>query len=313
MKFINFQNRKSQNLEHSLLDTSQLQWIDFCRNEDLVLGSVDKLIHRKHHDDLLNGMHPPFYELTDTYEIIVFRTIDDRFQIIEPRTRSTAFLIIENTVISVHDDDDTTLTSLHEKWSANQGRRPSDVLSLFHAITDEIVNVFLKLREPLNNQVSEWQRKLLDPNDPFNDWHIIMLAKSSLRSLNSNLELQIEVLINWKENTRCVFSPAHIIKFNDLHEHLARVGRLSEGLKTDLDSLTQIYFASTGQKTNINVQLLAVISAIFLPLNLIAGIFGMNFDSIPLLKNPMGVFIVVGFMLSVTAVLLWWFKKKSWY
>jgi Mg2+ and Co2+ transporter CorA len=313
MKFINFENRDAQNLDQPLLDTSQLQWVDFCRNEKLELGAVEKLIHRKHHEDLLNGMHPPFYELTDSYEIIVFRTIDDRFQIIQPRTRSTAFLIIENTVISIHDGDDITLTDLYEKWSASKSRRPSNVLSLFHDLTDEIVNVFLRLREPLNNQVSEWQRKLLDPNDPFNDWHIIMLAKSSLRSLNSNMELQKEVLINWKENTRYVFSSAHIIKFNDLHEHLARVGRLSEGLKTDLDSLTQIYFASTGQKTNINVQLLAVISAIFLPLNLIAGIFGMNFDSIPLLKNPMGVFIVVGFMVSMSAILLWVFKKKSWY
>ena len=313
MKFINFQNRDSQNAEQSLLDTTQLQWLDFSRNENLALGPVDKLLHRKHREDLLNGMHPPFYELTDSYEIIVFRTIDDRFQITQPRTRSTAFLLIENTVISIHEDDDKTLNALHEKWSHSKSRRPSDVLSLFHAITDEIVNVFLQLREPLNNQVSEWQRKLLDPNDPFNDWHIIMLAKSSLRSLNSNLELQEEVIINWKENTRYVFSPAHVIKFNDLHEHLARVGRLSEGLKTDLDSLTQIYFASTGQKTNINVQLLAVISAIFLPLNLIAGIFGMNFENIPLLKNPMGVFIIFAFMASVTVVLLWFFKKKSWY
>ena len=313
MRFINFHKPKTTNPVESITNAAQLQWLDFSRNEKLVLGQLETILHSRHRADLLNGMHPPFYEQTDAYEMVILRTIDERFQIIEPRTRSTAFLIFENTVITIHDEDDTTLTGLFEKWNGRKSKQPADLLSLFHAIIDEIVNAFLRLREPLNNQISEWQRKLLDPNDPFNDWNIIMLAKSSLRSLNTNMELQKEVLLNWKENTRYQFSSTHIVKFNDINEHLARVGRLSEGLKNDLDSLTQIYFASTGQRTNINVQILAVISAIFLPLNLIAGIFGMNFEFIPLLKNPYGSLIIIVLMILLSSVLLWWFKKKKWY
>ena len=89
--------------------------------------------------------------------------------------------------------------------------------------------------------------------------------------------------------------------------------RLADGLSADLDSLTQIYFASTSQLTNRNVQILAVISAIFLPLNLIAGIFGMNFASIPMLDYPLGPYVIVFIMLFITSALLWWFKKKKWY
>lgn len=313
MKFINFSHPESNDPAQLIHNTSQLQWLDFTRTENLVLGQVEKMLHSKHHADLMNGMHPPFFEQTDAYEMVILRTMDDRFQIIEPRTRSTAFLIVENTVITIHDEDDTTLSGLYDRWDKHITRQPGDLLSLFHAITDEIVNAFLKLREPLNTQVSEWQKKLLDPNDPFDDWNIIMLAKSSLRALNTNLELQKEVLLNWKENTRYPFSPTHIVKFNDINEHLGRVERLSEGLKNDLDSLTQIYFASTGQRTNINVQILAVISAIFLPLNLIAGIFGMNFEFIPLIKNPYGSLIIIAIMILLSSTLLWWFKKKKWY
>lgn len=313
MKSIIFDTPDLNNADVSIDDSARLRWLDFSRSESLALGQLEKLLHIKHRSDLLNGMHPPFFEHTEAYEMIIFRTIDERFQIIEPRTRSTAFLIFENTVITIHDEDDTTLASLHDRLQDRNNKRPRDLLSLFHAIADEIVDAFLKLREPLNNQVSEWQRKLLDPNDPFDDWNIIMLAKSSLRSLNINLELQKEVLLEWKENTRYEFSSTHTVKFNDINEHLARVGRLSEGLKNDLDSLTQIYFAATGQRTNINVQILAVISAIFLPLNLIAGIFGMNFEFIPLLNLPFGSLMVLAFMGLLTAVLLWWFKKKKWY
>jgi Mg2+ and Co2+ transporter CorA len=125
--------------------------------------------------------------------------------------------------------------------------------------------------------------------------------------------MQKDVLLSWREQARYEFTASHTIKYNDLDEHLSRVSRLSDGLRADLDSLTQIYFASTSQQTNSNVQLLAVISAIFLPLNLIAGIFGMNFESIPLLTNPLGPYMIISIMLSISALLLWWFKKKRWY
>ena len=127
------------------------------------------------------------------------------------------------------------------------------------------------------------------------------------------MEMQKDVLLSWREQTGYEFSASQTIKFNDLNEHLGRITRLSEGLSTDLDSLTQVYFAATSQQTNINVQFLAVISAIFLPLNLIAGFFGMNFVNIPMLRNPLGVYIISFIMLLIAVALLWWFKRKKWY
>jgi magnesium transporter len=313
MKIVNFEHLSMKNLSEVELDFSVLQWVDINRPVDKFIQHTEQTFHSRHKIDLGNSTHPPSFEQTQDYEILIFRNIDSRFEVIQPKTRSIAFLIIGNTITSVHDEGDNVFSGLFEKWENKFIKKPSDIVSLLHILLDEIGNSFLAIREPLVNQVSEWQRKLLDPNDPFNDWQVIMKAKSSLRALNTNLELQREALLRWRENTRYELSPSNSIRFNDLDSHLARIERLASGISTDLDSLTQIYFASTGQRTNSTMQILAVLSAIFLPLNLIAGIFGMNFEFIPLLKNPWGAAITIGFMLVVSITLLWWFRKKKWF
>jgi magnesium transporter len=313
MKIVHIESLSINPLTEVTLDFSTLQWIDVSRPVNEFLKYCSHPLHIQHQIDLANSRHPPEFEATENYELLIFRNIDARFEVIEPKTRSIAFLIIGNTVASIHDQDDQVFDQVHEKWVNKSLKKPKDVIALLHVLLNEIGDSFLRIQEPLVNQVADWQYKLLDPNDPFNDWQIIMKAKSSLRALNTNLELQREALLNWRENTRYKLSPSNNIRLNDLDSHLGRIARLSSGMSSDLDSLTQIYFASTGQRTNSTMQILAVLSAIFLPLNLIAGIFGMNFEFFPLLKNPWGIGITLAFMLFISVALLGWFKKKKWF
>jgi magnesium transporter len=298
-------------------DQATLQWIDLAR-EDLQKGetlplSLNHLLHQRHLSDISNNLHPPFLEITEDYEILIFRTIDECFQITAPSSRSTAFVLIGNTIVSIHDRDDTTLAPLEQKWSDPKLRRPRDLLDLLHALLDRIGDSFLALRDPLNAHLSEWQQRLLDPNDPFSDWQVLLQAKSSLRGINVNLELQRDILQRWREQTRYAFTESHQIHFNDLDDHFGRIERLTDGMRSDIDSLTNAYFASTGQRTYTVMQFLAALSAIFLPLNLIASVFGMNFHHLPLLQSTWGPALVTAMMLGLSAVLLWWFKKKKWF
>jgi Mg2+ and Co2+ transporter CorA len=53
-----------------------------------------------------------------------------------------------------------------------------------------------------------------------------------------------------------------------------------------------------------------VITALFMPLTLITGIFGMNFEVMPLLKDRAGFWITMGAMVVMVAVLLFFFRRK---
>ena len=290
------------------------QWIDIVRRAELSRKDLpvflQKVLHDRHLLDFKNSTHQPYYECTEEYEMLIFRVMDQRFGITNPRTRSTVFLVINNTIVTIHDEDDQTLFKLHKKWLAETYKRPTDLPELLHDLLDTIGNAYLELREPLNNQIQDWQRRLFDPNDPFNDWQVLLQAKSGLRWLKVNLELQREVLQDWREETKLIFNASHVIHFNDLDGHLGRIERLADAIRYDIDSLIEIYFATTGQNTNNVIQFLAVVSAIFLPLNLIASFFGMNFELLPFTRQPWGVSLVLLTMVLLTVGLLWWFKRK---
>jgi magnesium transporter len=90
-----------------------------------------------------------------------------------------------------------------------------------------------------------------------------------------------------------------------------------------LSSLTQMFYELTGDlldsmlsmashKLNGTMRVLTVITAVFVPLSFIVGLYGMNFDYIPELKFKYGYFMVVGFMLTLSVSLISVFKFKKW-
>jgi magnesium transporter len=79
-----------------------------------------------------------------------------------------------------------------------------------------------------------------------------------------------------------------------------------------LDDLQNGYIAIASHRLNQVMRVLTVITVIFVPLSFLAGIYGMNFENMPELKNPNGYFILLGVMASVSVGLLALFKRKGW-
>ena len=89
--------------------------------------------------------------------------------------------------------------------------------------------------------------------------------------------------------------------------------RIVERLEARLDDLHQRFVVNAQEKTNQRLAFLTVISAIFLPLTLLAGIYGMNFDAMPELHLPYAYPATLGLMV-VIAVGMWrFFKRRGWF
>ena len=74
----------------------------------------------------------------------------------------------------------------------------------------------------------------------------------------------------------------------------------------------QVNFSAVAHRTNEVMRMLTVVSAIFLPLTLVAGIFGMNFEYMPELKWKYAYFVVLSVMVLAGCVLLWLFRRRRW-
>ena len=80
-----------------------------------------------------------------------------------------------------------------------------------------------------------------------------------------------------------------------------------------LESASSFYFSSQNHKMNEVMKTLTIVSAIFIPLTFIVGVYGMNFDNIPELRHPNGYFVVLGVMFCIVLAMIYYFKKRRWF
>ena len=83
-------------------------------------------------------------------------------------------------------------------------------------------------------------------------------------------------------------------------------------LETRVNGLYDAYQTAGSSRVEKRLRILTIVSAITLPFSLIAGLLGMNVGGLPATQDPQGFIIVIGLMLAIGALELWYFKWKGW-
>jgi magnesium transporter len=182
-----------------------------------------------------------------------------------------------------------------------------------------MVDRYLELRQPLTEQLERWQRRLLDSRRNFHEWYELLEARSEMRKLEQLCEEQLDSLQGWiderTEETRQPgairsLSDAQQVRASNVIEHIHRVHNHARRLQDSIETAVQLHFSMTSHRTNEIMRTLTSITAIFLPLTLITGIFGMNFDSMPGTQQANGFWVTIGAMSLIAVLLIAYFRAQ---
>lgn len=99
----------------------------------------------------------------------------------------------------------------------------------------------------------------------------------------------------------------------DVHDHVLHILEVIDLLKEHLGELREVYHSNLGERTNRVMKFLTLISTIFLPLNFLAGVYGMNFGWMPLLDHPLGFWLIGAAMVGTALGMLWVFRRRGWW
>jgi magnesium transporter len=102
------------------------------------------------------------------------------------------------------------------------------------------------------------------------------------------------------------------VGLRDVRDHLAQAIDSTEMMRESVSSLLDIYHAGVANRMNEVMKLLTIMSTIFIPLNFIAGVYGMNFDNIPGLHGPNSFWHVIAVMMLVGGGMLAYVLKNRW-
>lgn len=295
-------------------------WLDFTREQEPNWQeAVERLgcgkLHEGHVRDSLNPAHPSFFDSTSDYDMVIFRGLapemeleDDQFN-----THAVALFLFDRVLVTVQPGDSRSIKAVKERLLNQNGRVPADPAALMHLLLNAMVDRFLALREPLTKQMEVWMERLLDPRRRTSKWYRVMSHRSQLRRLEVLCDEQEDALVTWRDNTRLEIAESLVVRYTDLLEHIRRVAKFARGQQHEVEGLMQLHFAALSNRTNEIMRVLTVLSAIFLPLTLVAGIYGMNFEFMPELHTRHGYFYTLGGMVLLAAALLGWFRWKKWF
>jgi magnesium transporter len=255
-------------------------------------------------------------------------------------TRPVGFAVFDRVLLSVHPEDGSVRDAfaarlLNAAAPAPRGatsppaldvravstRLPPSPADLMLRVINLIVDAYLDLRRDLTRQLDHWQAELIDPRSRFTNWSALMEARQSLHHLDEICEDQRAAIQDWidaletlppKEGTAESRERELImVRSRDVLEHIQRVVHHVRRLEQNAETAVQLHFSVQSHRTNDIMRVLTVLTAVFLPLNLIAGIFGMNFEFIPLVHKADGFWIAMASMagIALLLVLVFWRKR----
>lgn len=101
--------------------------------------------------------------------------------------------------------------------------------------------------------------------------------------------------------------------FSELKEQATHIISDVEFEIQELESRMNMIYSIQGHKLNEVMKTLTIFSVIFIPLTFLAGIYGMNFEYMPELKSENGYFIIIGVMVFMAALIIWYISRKKWF
>lgn len=191
---------------------------------------------------------------------------------------------------------------------AQMRRQGADYLA--YCLLDTIVDRYFAVLEAIGERAEELEELLLDKAGRHVLENLHHLKREALALRRAVWPLR--EVINALTREHVFFKPETQPYLRDIYDHTVHVIESLEAIRDLIAGLLDIYLSTVSNRVNQEVRVLTVIALIFLPSTLLAGIFGMNFKSMPLIDNPSGFVLVIGLMLGVATTLGIIFWRRKW-
>jgi magnesium transporter len=265
-------------------------------------------------EDIVNTLSKTKMEAIDDNRIfIVAKTIDFNMESNELAVEHTALLMQSKTVLMSLQERNScdAFAPIRSRLEASIGKtRRNKADYLLFSLLDVIVDQYFETIEKIADNLEEIEDQIIADPKPHHQTKLFNL-KRILTSFRKFVFPLREVLGSILHADNEWIDDATKIYFKDLNDHVVQVLDSIEIQRDINDSLINLYMTQLSNKMNSVMKTLTVFTAIFMPLTFIAGIYGMNFEVMPEIREPNGYYYTLGSMF-VIAILLWlYFKWKK--
>ncbi|SEL35066.1 magnesium/cobalt transporter CorA [Nitrosovibrio tenuis] len=182
---------------------------------------------------------------------------------------------------------------------------------LMYSLIDAIVDSYFVILERLDEKTEALETELISNPLP-RTLHAIYRLKRENVFLRRSLWPLREVINSLQRGDSPLMTSNTLLYLRDVYDHTIHIIESVESLRDLTSGMLDIYISSISYRISAVMKVLTVITTIFMPLTLIAGIYGMNFKHLPGLDWDWGFFTVLGIMAAISVGMLALFRRKKW-
>lgn len=300
------------------IDQKQFLWVDILNPSATELQDLSREYHLPESAvfDCLDAEHLPKYERIDDLNFVILRVYDDHAandaDTVQELTRKVAVFQSAGRVITIHRSELQSLTAVKESW------RKKDV-GHYECLSDRILLQILRnsiesYATPMlqnRNLLEVFEEKVFKHRgDTFEDGYYLKRRANTFRRM---LRLSMDILPRIGE-----YYTDEASLLQDIKETGDRLIYYAEEFYENINNLVGLHLSLSSyrltlasHRTNEVVRLLTIFSVFFMPLNLITGIYGMNFEYMPELKSEHGYHLTLAMMAVVSSLIAFYFYKRG--
>jgi len=305
-------NLKCETLISKLKD-DHVNWVNLDGLEDRAiikqLGKHFKLDSLLIEDIMSESV--PKVEESDNYLFVTMKMLY-RIDTAKIIYEQMSFVLGKNYLITFQEKEGDSFGPFRERIRLSLGQvRKKKADYLLYRLIDIIVDNYYTILDNIGHQIEITEDEVYE-NPTNKEFQKIQKIKKELIFLRKALYPLRDAVSKLTKGESEFLDPDNNRYFMDVYDHIVQLINTLDTYRDLTSGLMDIHINTVNTRMTEVMKVLAIFSAIFMPLTFIAGVYGMNFEKMPELEWTYGYPLVMGLMGLLTYGLVRYFKYKKW-
>jgi magnesium transporter len=293
--------------------TSGTLWVDIDTDSRHQIALLEKVFdfHPLAVEDALN---PQSRVKIDEYKRSLFvivrglRFCDTTEDPYDVETYNICFFLAKGLLVTVHSGPSAPVDNVFERMVANPDQLERGIERVAHALMDLTVDEYFPVLDRIDEFVDGLEERVYQrfDGDVMRD---VFAVKRLVLSLRRHLMPQREVFNTLTNRPSAFLPPESQVWFRDIYDHVLRINDSVDTYRELLANVMDSYLSQVSNRLGQVTKGLSVIATLSVPFVVVSGMWGMNFEHIPLSHHPAGFWIMLALQLGLGAFLVWLLRK----
>ena len=232
-------------------------------------------------------------------------TTDDPYDV---ETYNLCVFLAKNLVVTVHAGPSKPVDVLFERMCANPDQFERGAERVAHALMDMTIDEYFPVLDKIDEFVDSLEERVYQTFDQ-EVMHDVFAVKRLVLSMRRHLTPQREVFNILTNRPTAFLPPESQVWFRDIYDHVLRINDSVDTYRELLANVMDSYLSQVSNRLGQISKGLGVIATLSVPFVVVSGMWGMNFEKIPLSAHPHGFWIMLGAQLGLSAFLVWLLRR----